>query len=195
MVLIPKKRNGKEGLMFVDINITSQKRSALIDTGASDLFISEKAAKKLSLSIKKSNKKIKTINFEEAPTVEQDSNSSLSMANQIHIVIGPLSKIVVPVHQDMKVATKLVEHETDMRPVEPSPLGKVDCVPNFEGKEVMQKQSKRVNAVSKGRRKPRQRFRRKRQPDHKTSREEAKATTKFQGESSQCHSEVAMKAL
>ncbi|MBA0881271.1 hypothetical protein Goshw_022387 [Gossypium schwendimanii] len=47
MVLIPKKRDGKEGLMFVDINIEGQKRSALIDTGASDLFISEKAAKKL----------------------------------------------------------------------------------------------------------------------------------------------------
>ncbi|MBA0560992.1 hypothetical protein Golob_017854 [Gossypium lobatum] len=33
MVLILKKKNG-EGLMFVDINIAGQKRSALIDTGA-----------------------------------------------------------------------------------------------------------------------------------------------------------------
>ncbi|MFQ6650418.1 hypothetical protein Gotur_022873 [Gossypium turneri] len=69
MVLIPKRRNGREGLMFVDINIACQKRSALIDTGASDLFISEKAARKLGLSIKKSNRKIKTVNFEESPTV------------------------------------------------------------------------------------------------------------------------------
>ncbi|MBA0762385.1 hypothetical protein Gotri_012016, partial [Gossypium trilobum] len=40
-----------------------------------------------------------------------------------------------------------------MRPVrsivEPSPLGKVDCVSDFEGKEAMQKQSKRVNVTSK----------------------------------------------
>ncbi|MBA0755919.1 hypothetical protein Gogos_020960 [Gossypium gossypioides] len=40
-----------------------------------------------------------------------------------------------------------------MRPVEStiesSPLGKVDCVSDFEGKEAMQKQSKRVNAASK----------------------------------------------
>ncbi|MBA0755862.1 hypothetical protein Gogos_020094 [Gossypium gossypioides] len=57
MVLIPKKRNGGEGLMFVDINIAGQKRSALVDTGASDLFISEKATGKLGLSIKKSNRK------------------------------------------------------------------------------------------------------------------------------------------
>ncbi|MFQ6654204.1 hypothetical protein Gotur_025282 [Gossypium turneri] len=68
MVLIPKKRNGEEGLMFVDINIAGQKWSALIDTGVSDLFISKKTAK-LGLLIKKSNKKIKTVNFEEAPTV------------------------------------------------------------------------------------------------------------------------------
>ncbi|MFQ6667532.1 hypothetical protein Gotur_033514 [Gossypium turneri] len=47
MVFIPGKRNGCKGLMFVDINIAGQKRSALIDTGASDLFMLEKAAKKL----------------------------------------------------------------------------------------------------------------------------------------------------
>ncbi|MBA0729811.1 hypothetical protein Golax_022941 [Gossypium laxum] len=55
--------------MLVDINIAGQKRSALIDTGASNLFILEKAARKFGLSIKKSNKKIKTVNSEEAPTV------------------------------------------------------------------------------------------------------------------------------
>ncbi|MBA0705974.1 hypothetical protein Golax_018121 [Gossypium laxum] len=58
MVLIPKKRNGGERLMFVDISIAGQKRSALVDTGASDLFISKKATGKLGLSIKKSNRKI-----------------------------------------------------------------------------------------------------------------------------------------
>ncbi|PPR91119.1 hypothetical protein GOBAR_AA29567 [Gossypium barbadense] len=68
MVLIPGKRNGN-GLMFVDVNIAGQKRSALIDTGASDLFMSEKAAKKLGLSIRKSNKKIKVATSEKAPTV------------------------------------------------------------------------------------------------------------------------------
>ncbi|MFQ6654284.1 hypothetical protein Gotur_025340 [Gossypium turneri] len=47
MVLIPKKRNGKKGLIFVDINIAGQKRSAVIDTGASNLYISKKAARKL----------------------------------------------------------------------------------------------------------------------------------------------------
>ncbi|MBA0735183.1 hypothetical protein Gogos_019051, partial [Gossypium gossypioides] len=66
MVLIPKKRDGNEGLMFVDINIAGQKRSALLDTRALDLFISEKVTKKLGLSIRKSNKNIKTVNSKEA---------------------------------------------------------------------------------------------------------------------------------
>ncbi|PPR90182.1 hypothetical protein GOBAR_AA30502 [Gossypium barbadense] len=52
MVLISKKRDGNERLIFVAINIASQKKSTLIGTGASDLFISKKAAKKLGLSIK-----------------------------------------------------------------------------------------------------------------------------------------------
>ncbi|MBA0753961.1 hypothetical protein Gogos_021889 [Gossypium gossypioides] len=65
--------------MFVDINIAGQKWSALIDTRASDLFISEKAGKKFGLSIKKSNKKIKTINFEEAPTMGVVHNVELQI--------------------------------------------------------------------------------------------------------------------
>ncbi|MBA0706445.1 hypothetical protein Golax_018553 [Gossypium laxum] len=69
MVLIPKKRKGGEWLMFVDINIESQKRSVFVNTRASDLFISEKTEGKLGLLIRKSNRKIKTVNFEEAPTV------------------------------------------------------------------------------------------------------------------------------
>ncbi|KAH1096345.1 hypothetical protein J1N35_013266 [Gossypium stocksii] len=105
-------------------------------------------------------------------------------ANEIHIVTGPSSKIVVPVHRDMKVGTKvlssiqlvedvsdggninsivrnatkapskkLVERESDMRPVEStvktSPLGKVDCVSDFVKEEVIREQSRRVNAASK----------------------------------------------
>ncbi|MBA0731027.1 hypothetical protein Golax_023373 [Gossypium laxum] len=42
---------------------------------------------------------------------------------------------------------------------------------------------------------PRQRYRRKGKPNRKTSQEKSKATRKFQGESNQCHSEVAMRVL
>ncbi|MBA0743884.1 hypothetical protein Gogos_006536 [Gossypium gossypioides] len=79
MVLIPKKRNGGEGLIFVDINIVGQKRSALVDMVALDLFISKKAAEKLGLSIKKSNRKIKKVNYEEAPTVRVVRNVELQV--------------------------------------------------------------------------------------------------------------------
>ncbi|KAH1092211.1 hypothetical protein J1N35_019468 [Gossypium stocksii] len=51
----------KKGLIFLDINIAGQKRSALVDTEALDLFILEKAMDKFGLSISKSTKRIKTI--------------------------------------------------------------------------------------------------------------------------------------
>lgn len=51
----------------MDINITGQRKSVLVDTGALDLFILEKVASKLGLSIRKLNK-IKMVNFEEVPT-------------------------------------------------------------------------------------------------------------------------------
>ncbi|MBA0754081.1 hypothetical protein Gogos_021084 [Gossypium gossypioides] len=79
MVLISKKKNSNEGLMLVDINIAGQKRSGLVDTGVSNLFISKKAAKKLGLSIRKSNKKIKTVNSDEAPTVGVVQNVELQI--------------------------------------------------------------------------------------------------------------------
>ncbi|MBA0761884.1 hypothetical protein Gotri_024461 [Gossypium trilobum] len=169
MVFIPKKRNGEEGLMFVDINIVGQKRSALIDMGASDLFISKKAAKKLGLSIKKSNKEIKTVNSEEALTMgvvrnvelqisEWKSNKDFEVGTKVLSSIQLVEDVsyVININSIEQNATKapskkFVEHETDMRPVEstvePSPLGKMDCVSDFEGKEAMQKQSKRVNAM------------------------------------------------
>ncbi|KAH1114052.1 hypothetical protein J1N35_007430 [Gossypium stocksii] len=54
MILTLTKRNSREvGLMYVDINISSQKKSAFVDTRASDLFISKKATRKLGLSINK----------------------------------------------------------------------------------------------------------------------------------------------
>ncbi|MBA0756335.1 hypothetical protein Gogos_005458 [Gossypium gossypioides] len=79
MVLIPKKRNGGEGLIFVDINIAGQKRSVLVDTRASDLFISKKATRKLGLLIKKLNRKIKTVNSKEALTVGVVHNVELQI--------------------------------------------------------------------------------------------------------------------
>ncbi|MBA0740645.1 hypothetical protein Gogos_013837 [Gossypium gossypioides] len=277
IVLIPKKKNGREGLMFVDINIACQKQSALVDTRAPDLFISKKAAKKLGLSIRKSNKKIKMINFDEDLTIGVVRNVELQISEwkgKEDFEVGPKVLSSIQLVEDVSYgrninsiernatkahSEKLVEHETDIMPVksivELPHLENVGCVSDFEGKEAMQKQSKRVNAASKihcehsdsvlnsdllawqgrtksryenqgdsngnksklgqvrvetscqqyvptsatvqvkRRRKPRQKFQRRRQSDRKTSREEAKVTREFQGESSQCHSEVATRAL
>lgn len=47
---IKVKRNCKQkGLMFININIAGRRKSALIDTGVSDLFISKKIVGKIGL--------------------------------------------------------------------------------------------------------------------------------------------------
>ncbi|KAE8719061.1 cytochrome P450 78A7-like [Hibiscus syriacus] len=62
-----KKGRKKKGLIFVDVNVAGQKLSALVDTGASELFMSEPTAKILGLHVKKENGSIKTVNAEEVP--------------------------------------------------------------------------------------------------------------------------------
>ncbi|KAE8660305.1 Detected protein of unknown function [Hibiscus syriacus] len=62
-----KKGRKKKGLMFVDIIIAGQKLSALVDTGASELFMSEPVAKRLGLHVEKSCGSIKTVNAKEVP--------------------------------------------------------------------------------------------------------------------------------
>ncbi|MBA0818081.1 hypothetical protein Gohar_028114, partial [Gossypium harknessii] len=219
MVLFCKNMDGEEGLMFVDINIEGLKWSALIDTGASDLFISKKAAKKLGLSIRKQNKKIKMVNSKDVPTVGTVRNVELQIgewkSNEEFENINSIKWNVTKA-----LLKKLVEHETDMRPVksivEPPPLGNVGCrkglfkVLKQGGRGTMggtklrcenqvdsnwnkskfeqvraeiscQRDVPTSAAVQvKRRQKLRQRFRRKGQPNRKTSREKAKATREFQ---------------
>ncbi|GMJ07848.1 hypothetical protein HRI_004454000 [Hibiscus trionum] len=61
-----KKGNKKKGLMFVDIIVAGLKMSALVDTGASKLFVSEQAAKILDLCVEKASGFIKNVNSKEA---------------------------------------------------------------------------------------------------------------------------------
>ncbi|MFQ6636416.1 hypothetical protein Gotur_012939 [Gossypium turneri] len=120
MVLIPKKRNGKEGLMFVDINIAGQKRRALIDTGASDLFILEKAARKLVWNVElqidewKGKEEFEVIELDDYDYVlglnflDRIQTILYPWADQIHITTSPLTRIIMPVHRDMKVRAKVL---------------------------------------------------------------------------------------
>ncbi|MBA0660230.1 hypothetical protein Goklo_012272 [Gossypium klotzschianum] len=64
-----KRDRKQKGLMYVDINITGQRKSVLINTELSDLFIFEKVMGKLHLSVSKSTKKIKIVNSKEVPIV------------------------------------------------------------------------------------------------------------------------------
>ncbi|MFQ6662417.1 hypothetical protein Gotur_030260 [Gossypium turneri] len=120
MVLIPEKRNGKEGLMFADINIVGQKRSALIDMGASNLFISEKAARKLIQNVElqigewKGKEDFEVIQLDDYNFVlglnflDRIQAVLYPWADQIHIITSPLTRIIVPVRRDIKVGAKVL---------------------------------------------------------------------------------------
>ncbi|GMI78279.1 hypothetical protein HRI_001497200 [Hibiscus trionum] len=64
------KNRKHKGLMYVDINVAGQKRSALVDTRASHLFVSKKAADEIGLKVEESTRVIKNINSRGVPTVE-----------------------------------------------------------------------------------------------------------------------------
>ncbi|MBA0575492.1 hypothetical protein Golob_027465, partial [Gossypium lobatum] len=61
------KDKTSNGLMFVDIIIVGRRLNTLIDTGASDLFMSKEMAKELGLKIEEDSGRIKTVNSESIP--------------------------------------------------------------------------------------------------------------------------------
>ena len=66
---IKTKRSARhKGLMFVDITVAGNKMNALVDTGASNLFMFKTTAKRLSLGVEKGNEWIKIVNSKEFPT-------------------------------------------------------------------------------------------------------------------------------
>ncbi|PKI61277.1 hypothetical protein CRG98_018341 [Punica granatum] len=75
-----RKANRSKGLMFADVEIAGKAFSALVDTGASNLFISEEGAKKLGLCVERTRGRLKTVNSEEVPTC--------SVAKDVDIRIG-----------------------------------------------------------------------------------------------------------
>ncbi|PKI50098.1 hypothetical protein CRG98_029494, partial [Punica granatum] len=63
-----KKATRSKGLIFADVEIAGEEFSALVDTGASNLFISEEGAKKLGFRVERTRGRLKTVNSEEVPT-------------------------------------------------------------------------------------------------------------------------------
>ncbi len=69
--------------MFAEIVIGGKQISALVDTGASNLFISEEGAKKLGLRVEQTRGRLKTVNSKEVPTC--------GIARDVEIRIGQWS--------------------------------------------------------------------------------------------------------
>ncbi|KAH1129588.1 hypothetical protein J1N35_000966 [Gossypium stocksii] len=140
-----------EAKSFVELGPTEDKFISYEPDGMGN----EKTANKLGLSIRKSNKKIKTVNSEEAPTVGVSRNVELQIGKwkykkDFEIVLFPWGDEIQLVEDVLDGANinsternatkapseKLVEHEFDMRPVEltieTTPLGKQDRWGSFK---------------------------------------------------------------
>ncbi|XP_040930143.1 uncharacterized protein [Gossypium hirsutum] len=81
------------GLMFVDIIVAGRKLNALVDTGASDLFMSEEVACKLGLKIDNEGGRIKTVNSKSIPIKGVAKGVDLQLGNwsgKVSIKVIPL---------------------------------------------------------------------------------------------------------
>ncbi|XP_010027163.2 uncharacterized protein LOC104417618 [Eucalyptus grandis] len=77
-----KKAKEPKWMIFIDVKIGGTTMSALMDTRASDLFISKKATKKLNLPVETSDADwLKTVNSKEIPTS--------GMARDVELHLGP----------------------------------------------------------------------------------------------------------
>ena len=65
--------------MYIEVFVEGQKMNALVDTGASDLFISEGAASKLGIKVEKAGGWLKTANSCEIPTAGVARNIDLQI--------------------------------------------------------------------------------------------------------------------
>ncbi|XP_039017600.1 uncharacterized protein LOC120148589 [Hibiscus syriacus] len=124
-----KKGRKKKGLMFVDITLAGQKLSALVDTGASELFMSEPVAKILGLYVEKVSGSIKTVNAKEVPIAgvvkgieltvevgpERKPSSFLDHINAFPVpfadclcILDPKQQCIVPVSRRPGVGAKVL---------------------------------------------------------------------------------------
>lgn len=65
---IQKKEPTAKGMMYVNVEVARQHLETLVDTGASNLFMADRVAKKLGILVEKGKKTwLKTVNLKEVP--------------------------------------------------------------------------------------------------------------------------------
>lgn len=78
-----KSFSKQKGLMFVDTMVAGTKINALMDTSASNLFISEGATKELGIIATKGSGWIKTVVSKEVPPLEPHKGSSWNLVLEV----------------------------------------------------------------------------------------------------------------
>ncbi|XP_039163085.1 uncharacterized protein LOC120290759 [Eucalyptus grandis] len=102
-----KKAKEPKGLMFADVKIGVTTMSALVDTRASDIFISEEVTKKLNLRVEKGVSWLKTVNSKEVPAIDRIHAVVVPFAECI-CVLDKSSQCVIPVHRESDHDRKII---------------------------------------------------------------------------------------
>ncbi|PKI60465.1 hypothetical protein CRG98_019119 [Punica granatum] len=118
-----KKANRSKGLMFADVEIAGKALSALVDTGASDLFLSEEGAKKLGLRVERTRGQLKMRGIQKGEVtylatlkVDEDAGSGDNILAEVAQVLDSF-KDVMPTELPKKLPPKReVDHRIELVP-------------------------------------------------------------------------------
>ncbi|XP_039165520.1 uncharacterized protein LOC120291836 [Eucalyptus grandis] len=103
-----KKAKEPKGLMFADVKIGVTTMSALVDMGASDIFISKEAAKKLNLRVEKGAGWLKMVNSKEVPAIRVVRDVELQLGSWKGKETLENCQFMIPVHHESDRDRKMI---------------------------------------------------------------------------------------
>ncbi|KAL5775964.1 hypothetical protein ACOSP7_013524 [Xanthoceras sorbifolium] len=106
----PKTR-GSQGLMYLDVHINGKATRVMVDTGATNSFVSEEEARRLGLKVSKETGWLKAVNSKARPLIGMARGVSISMGNwngKIDLTVAPMDDFEVVLGMDFLEQVKVV---------------------------------------------------------------------------------------
>ncbi|KAL5838445.1 hypothetical protein ACOSQ3_015614 [Xanthoceras sorbifolium] len=106
----PKAR-GSQGLMYLDVHINGKATRIMVDTGATNSFVSEEEAMRLGLKVSKETGWLKAVNSKARPLIGMVRGVRISMGNwngTIDLTVAPMDDFEVVLGMDFLEQVKVV---------------------------------------------------------------------------------------
>ncbi|KAL5808962.1 hypothetical protein ACOSQ3_029653 [Xanthoceras sorbifolium] len=106
----PKTRRS-QGLMYLDVHINGKATRVMVDTGATNSFVSEEEARRLGLKVSKETGWLKAVNSKARPLIGMARGVSISMGNwngKIDLTVAPMDDFEVVLGMDFLEQVKVV---------------------------------------------------------------------------------------